>query len=149
VELRFHSFTCHSIEHATVIKNITISSFLNLPFPDKTRKYYEKLDNTKKWVLPEKAAHLRQKHQESLWFHSPDSELNSTSGQAHFNSFRQKNGSTAEPETRTCRMTKTYLARFSQLLEKVVDPRVCTSIRCANSRATKQQRAFPQIRFLR
>lgn len=66
VELRFHLFIRHSIEHATVIKNITLWSLVALPFPTKTTKYYEKAENTKKWVLPEKEPYLHQGTSKSL-----------------------------------------------------------------------------------
>jgi hypothetical protein len=48
-----------------VIQNITIRSFLNLPFPTKTSKYRQKSEDPKKWVPLEKASHLRQETSES------------------------------------------------------------------------------------
>ena len=46
-ELRFESFTCYSIEHATVSKNISVQSFGTRPFPTKIAKYHRMPENPK------------------------------------------------------------------------------------------------------
>lgn len=149
MELRFHSFTCHSIEHATVIKNITIRSFLNLPFPDKTTKYYEKSENTKKWVLPEKAAHLRQKTSGILAVSLSGFRIKFCIGPGSFQLIQTKEWVYSRARNQNLSDDKNIPCKVFTAFREGRRPSVSTSIRCANSRATKQQRAFPQIRFLR
>lgn len=80
---------------------------------------------------------------ETRGFGFSDSELKSASEHAHLNSSRPKNGSVAEPETRTCQMTKTYLAKFSQLSAQVLDPRSLCRLDAPTRELQNNKERFP------
>jgi hypothetical protein len=149
VEFRFHSFTCHSIEHATVIKNITIRSFLNSPFPDKTTQYYEKSENTKNWVLPVKAAHLPQKISGILAVSLSGFRNKFCMGPGSLQLIQTKEWVYSRAQNQNLSDDKNIPCKVFTAFREGRRPSVSTSIRCAKSRATKQKRAFPQFRFLR